>query len=149
MFHESDDEIIHVSKSEPACFGRSKNEDCDDYIEQSKSDTFTKFGPRKLSLLSDNLKETDVYLTRNPGDNWLRKHLNGRKQVAEAKESVDGNAETLTREKENVPEESTKEKMTVESIKKKYGRPIKSQRVSKRGKCHIVFYIIFETFPQN
>ena len=137
MLLESDDELhlVPASKSEPAFTGRLKNGDAEEEIRQSKSETFTKFSSRKLSLLSDNLKETDVYQTRNPGDGWLRKHLNDRKQPAQgqAGDEEENKEEQSVDGKENITEESMKEKMTVESIKKKYGRPVKSRGLSKRG----------------
>ena len=73
-------------------------------------------------------------MTMSPGDGWLRKHLNDKKQAAEnkekANENVDGKANGRA---ENSREESGNAKMTVESIKKKYGRPVKTQKTAEKS----------------
>eukprot|EP00795_Rhopilema_esculentum_P015482 gene15482-6733_t len=124
MHQDSDDETctIQTSRSEPLST-RHPKDDNDLAIRETKSETFTKFSNRKLSLMDYNLKDSDIYLTRNPGDSWLRKQLNERKLSTHTKEQ--------TEKVPGDPEPTGKENMTVESIKKKYGRPVK-QRSQKR-----------------
>ena len=86
-------------------------------------------------MLSENLTDTDVYATRNPNDSWLRNHLNKRKQASKV---VEGGGclhkeEQLADGKENKAEENANEKLTMDSIKKKYGKPVKSQRATRKG----------------
>ena len=125
MHQDSDEEscTIQTSRSEPLST-RHPKDDNDIAIRETKSETFTKFSNRKLSLMDYNLKDSDIYLTRNPGDSWLRKQLNERKLSTHTKEQ--------TEKVPGDPEPTGKENMTVESIKKKYGRPVK-QRSQKRG----------------
>jgi len=126
-------DVVKPSISEPTIAEAEKPNEADECISKSKSATFTKFGPRKMSLLSTNLKESDVYLNKNPSDNWLRKHLDTQKQAVkntEGKEKVsEKGAEKVT---EKVTEKTSSDKMTVESIKRKYGRPVKPERVLKK-----------------
>ena len=131
-------DVVKPSISEPTMLEAETPKEVDGCISESKSATFTKFGPRKMSLLSANLKEGDVYLNRNPSDNWLRKHLDTQKQAVKKTESK----EKVT---EKVTEKASSEKMTVESIKKKYGRPVKPERASKKGMylgiCTIIRFV--------
>ena len=128
-----DDEhgFVRDSASEADSLEVLEGNGSDEGMSKSKSDCFTKFGTRKMSLLDDKVSELDVYNTNSPGDSWLKDHLKNRRRSSKGTR-VDKEGQ-LANEKENMTAESSVDKMTVESIKKKYGRPVKSPRVPGKG----------------
>ncbi len=130
MQHDSDDDSVALlgSRSEPIRSRRNENmEDQENALRTSKSDAFTIFGPRKLSLMNDSIKDTDVYATRNPSDSWLRRQLDDAKQTSQPKQ--------IPAKVENETEADSKENLSIDDIKKKYGKTVKSPKTQRRGQC--------------
>eukprot|EP00794_Sanderia_malayensis_P014279 gene14279-15766_t len=130
MQQDSDDDTVSLLsiKSEPIRATRRSDVIDDEQgsaVRNSKSEAFTMFGSRKLSLMDETIKDTDVYATNNPSDKWLRKQLNEVKLSAQTAKQVSGKSE-----QDN--ELGAKDTVSIDDIRRKYGKEVKCSKTPRR-----------------
>ena len=118
----------------------NEHDDSDDKESKPITDAATACNTPKKSITDDNLKL--VYSTINARDNWLRKQLDELKQAQQTQAQPAKTTSPPTSKAASPPtsilaEEplvpSGKENLTIEDIKKKYGKTVKAPRSSSRA----------------